>query len=264
MSMQAINYALTMPVDDPGPRLLLILIAHHINWKTGDMFVSQDELAKEARMSSRSIRNHLVVLEDAGLIVRTQQRDESGRRGVDRIEMPGYLEWQDVLYNGGTIPSPESRRKKPPANSAASDDSNRKNTDNQPEKNGSPTGNSLPVYKEPSLTISEPLGRASAHATQGAARSAQEGEEPRIVLAGDDTWQLWLNWLKDQNQNRAASAFEAEGAMVVYAKRPASTCKLPALAPIEGSDRREALMARRSRKLRDPSDGTVNEIREAP
>lgn len=261
MSMQAINYALTMPVDEPGPRLLLILIAHHINWKTGDMFVSQDELAKEARMSSRSIRNHLGVLEDAGLIVRTQQRDESGRRGVDRIEMLGYLEWQDVIYNGGNIPSPENRRKKPLANSAGSDDANRKNDACQPEKNGSPTGSSFPVYKEPSLTVTNHTG-ASAPATQGAARSTPSEEQ--LVLAGDGNWQLWLNWLRDQGHTAAAAAFEDEAGMVVFARQPSTGSRLPLLPPREGTASLEALRARRGRRLlRDPSDGSTSASGEA-
>ena len=224
MSMQAINYALTLPVDEPGPRLLLILIAHHVNWKTGDMFVSQDELAEESRMSVRSIRNHLGVLEGMGVIIRHQQRDESGRRGVDRIELIGYLNWQHVLYHGGTIEAPATRCKKPPANSAASDEANRQNDDDQPAKSVDPTGNCLPVYKEPSLTLNKPLERASAPATQSAAR-------PRLVKYGDNNWRRWINWLGAKGQHAAADAFEREGAMVVYASEPGTAVPLPKLPP---------------------------------
>lgn len=242
MSMQAINYALTLPVDEPGPRLLLILIAHHVNWKTGDMFVSQDELAEESRMSVRSIRNHLGVLEGMGLIIRHQQRDESGRRGVDRIELIGYLNWQHVLYHGGTIEAPATRCKKPPANSAGSDDANRQNDDDQPAKSGEPTGNCLPVYKEPSLTINKPLAREGAHATQSAAR-------PALVKRGDATWRTWLNWLNDGGHEAAVQAFEREGAMVIYSERPAVGAPLPKLPPTN-PEKLAALEAGRAESLR--------------
>lgn len=262
MSMQAINFALTLPVDEPGPRLLLLLIAHHINWKTGDMYVSQEELAQEARMSSRSIRNHLGTLQDSGLIVRTPTRGDDGRRSVDRISLVGYLEWQDVLYNGGTIPSPEGRRKaanKPAENSSGCEDANRKDDASQPEKSGEPTGSSFPVYKEPSLTLNKPSERASAHATQGAARSAQEVEEPRLILPGDDTWRLWLNWLDDKGQSRAKKAFIEEGGMVVFSYRPDTASPMPKLPPRAGTEKHAQMMSKRARLIRNPADGSTEE-----
>lgn len=220
MSMQAINYALTLPVDEPGPRLLLILISHHVNWKTGSMFVSQEELADEARMSSRSIRNHLRYLEECGIIERTVQRDESGRRSVDCIKLVGYLEWQDVLYNGGTIQSP-SERFKQPANSSGSDAANRKTDADQPEKSGEPTGNCFPVLIEPSLTINKPLERAGAPATQSAARPALR------VKAGDLSWSAWIEAIEQKLGTDAARAVERDGAITVAARWPKENTPMP-------------------------------------
>ena len=103
---------------------------------------------------------------------------------------------------------------------------------------------------------------ASAPATQGAARSTPEAVE-RLILAGDDTWRTWLNWLRDQGHTLAAAQFEAEGAMVAFGKVPGIGSKLPLLPPREGTASREALVARRGRMLRDPSDGTVRASGEA-
>lgn len=230
MSMQAINFALTLPVDEPGPRLLLLLIAHHINWKTGEMFVGQEELAAEARMTARSVRNHLTALEEAGLIIRSPQRDVNGRRGIDRISLVGYLEWQDVIYNGGTIQCPASRRrttKEPAEKSSGSDDANRKNETVQPEKNGSPTGNCFPVdnKEDHSLTISEPLAREGARATRCAAR-------PRLeVKAGDLSWTEWLAAIENNLGADASRSVAAIGKISVSAKWPRPGVPMPAIAP---------------------------------
>lgn len=160
MSMQAINYAMTLPVEETGPRFLLFLIAHHINWKTGTMYVSQEELAGEARVSSRTARRWLIALEKGEFIRRTERRDERGFRINDEIELLGYLEWQDIIYNGGELPDPSTRGKRisaQPDKSSASRGSNRTNSNHRtdgaslPDKSCSPTGHCCPVHKEPSI-----------------------------------------------------------------------------------------------------------------
>lgn len=226
--MQAINFALTLPVDEPGPRLLLILISHHINWKTGEMYVSQEDLAIEARMSSRSVRTHLATLEEAGLIVRMQTRNENGRRGVDRIILVGYLEWQDALYNGGTIPSPESRRKAPksqPENSSSGDDANRKKDIAQPENQREPTGNCFPVHnkEEPSSNHSEPLARTGARTTRSAARPALE------VKAGDMSWSEWLEAIEEKLGADARRSAARLGKISVTARWPREGVPMPSI-----------------------------------
>ena len=87
---------------------------------------------------------------------------------------------------------------------------------------------------------------ASAPATRGAARSALEGTgTPSLVLPGDHTWQLWLNWLRQEGHTKAAEKFEAEGAMVVFIPRPLSVSPMPKLAPLRTSEKFSELMARR-------------------
>lgn len=163
MSMQAINYAMTLPVDETGPRFLLFLIAHHINWKTGTMYVSQEELAAEARISSRTCRRWLIALEKAEFIRRTERRDERGFRINDEIELLGYLEWQAIIYNGGELPDPNTRGKRIPqqpdklsgsGRNYRTGDDYRTNGASLPDKSCKPTGHCCPVYKEPLL---EPL-----------------------------------------------------------------------------------------------------------
>ena len=244
MSMQAINYAMTLPVDEPGPRLLLILIAHHINWKSGDMFVGQEELAQEARMTSRTVRNHLVILEERGFIERAPQRDDSGRRGMDRISLVGYLEWQDVLYNGGTIRPPsqlgkpvETQPETQPENSSCGCGSNRKNSADQPEKSGQPTGSCFPVYKNPSLTISNkhsaPLPPEPADPPGSGQVNVNCSREVRPAIrirSRDASWGAWLDHIETIAGHGARREAAELGEIRAVTRWPAVDTPLPTLA----------------------------------
>lgn len=94
--------------------------------------------------------------------------------------------------------------------------------------------------------------RTSAHATQGAARSARS-EVARLILASDKEWRSWRLWLADKGQHRALDQFEAEGAMVVYDPYPSDEATLPRLAPPPDSEKRLAMEASRKRVVRDPT-----------
>lgn len=248
MSMQAINFALTLPVDEPGPRLLLILISHHVNWRTGDMFVTQEELAKEARMSSRTVRTHLASLEADGLIIREQQRGDGGRREADKITLVGYLEWQDVIYNGGTIQNPETRGKRarkpaetPAEDFSGSDEANRKDCVGQPEKSGEPTGNCFPVYREPLLTIKKPLS-APLPPTAEQAPSGQSIKNdsrgsgiarPRITITAEfPSWPHWLDRIERDRGPEARRAVELLGRLEVAARWPTDDTPTPVVTVI--------------------------------
>lgn len=98
----------------------------------------------------------------------------------------------------------------------------------------------------------EPSSRTSAHATQGAARSARS-EVPRLVLSTDKEWHMWRIWLSDKGQHRALDQFESEGAMVVFNPFPSDEAKLPKLAPPPDSEKRLAMEASRKRVVRDPT-----------
>jgi hypothetical protein len=240
MSMQAINFALNLPIDEPGPRLTLICIAFHIGYRTGDMFVSQDELAAEVRVTARSVRTYLAALESAGYIKREERRGENGHRSSDRIELIGYLEWQAVLETGGTISDPRKRGKiseQQPENFAGSDEANRKTSGVQPEKKASPTGNCFPVHMNHTnhnITTSAREGAC----VDGAAPSRAEGRKPDArpqveitVKRGDASWQNWLERLRDAGQRELAASIEDAGALTASSRWYAPANALPRPAP---------------------------------
>lgn len=198
MSMQAINYAMTLPVDEPGPRLLLFVIAHHVHWKTGTMHVGQSELAEEVRSSERSVRRWLVYLEQAGFITRKECRDEKGHRLFDEIELLGYLEWQDVLYNGGTLPHPSTRGKpveQPADNLAGGEEAYRTNEDALPDKSGQPTGQLCPPHIEPLRTIRNHNARGGAREgnpdLEDADQRKRSRRKPTKIYPGTKEWAAW-------------------------------------------------------------------------
>lgn len=87
--------------------------------------------------------------------------------------------------------------------------------------------------------------RAGACAMDGAAPRAEVKGEPALVLKSDPQWRLWINWLRNDGHDRAAIAFESEGAMIVYAPHPSANSPRPKLAPGRGSARWDELHAQR-------------------
>lgn len=214
MSMQAINFALTLPIEESGPRLLLLIIAHHVNYRTGDMFVGQGELAEEVKRDERTIRRYLTYLEDGGFIDRKEQRTHSGQRGPDRIELIGYLAWQDVIENGGVIPDPKTRGKpvqKPADKISGRDEATGQNGGVQPDKNSEPTGHTVSGTKR---TTNNQLNlSAQERASVGIAR-APRAVEPRqsanrpwfTVRASDDSFDGWIAHMKRLGRDDLAEA----------------------------------------------------------
>ena len=227
MSMQAINFAMTLPVDEPGPRLLLFVVAHHVNWKTGKMYVGQAELAEEVRSSVRSVRRWLIYLEQTGFITRAKCRDETGRQDYDEIELIGYLDWQDVLYNGGTIQNPATRGKaveKPADNLAGGDETSRTNEGVQADKSGDPAGHCCPPLKEPLRTISNHKG-AHARAKCEILDLKNGSKLPPVrsairVSASDASWQHWLDHLRAIGHAELAERAETAGEMTAASRWP--------------------------------------------
>lgn len=262
MSLQAINYAMTQPVEETGARLLLFIIAHHVHWETGVMFVTQAQLAEEIRASERSVRRWLDVLEADGYIARKECRGDQGRRLPDEIELIGYLEWQRVLYEGGTIRAPKARSKrvdnyeeKQPDNLAGSDadnrtllsgidrseqpdnlaGTNRTNQGPQPDKKGGPTGQLCPVYNnhlQPlSTTISARAGACEASASPARAEApapvevaAWQPGQACVVRTGQPSWRKWLETIPPT--------------LAVLVERDAEATAIVVTAPWPGKDSR--------------------------
>jgi len=87
--------------------------------------------------------------------------------------------------------------------------------------------------------------RERACASEGAPAHRAEGGDAALVLPGDPTWSLWLNWLRQDGHHEAAKAIEAEAGMVVFAPRPHNGCRKPKLPPLQGSARWDELQAQR-------------------
>lgn len=87
--------------------------------------------------------------------------------------------------------------------------------------------------------------RAGACAMDGAAPRAEVKGEPTLVLSSDPQWRVWINWLRNAGQDRAAHTFEVEGAMVVYAPHPSPNCERPKLPPVKGSAKWNEMQAQR-------------------
>jgi hypothetical protein len=86
MSNEAINWAKSVPVADPGRRLVLMILADYADaeWST---FVGQDRLAAESLVSKRTVQRILAEFEDRGLITRDERRRPDGYRTSDRITL---------------------------------------------------------------------------------------------------------------------------------------------------------------------------------
>ena len=230
MSMQAINFAMTLPVDDPGPRLLLVVIAHHVNWKTGTMHVSQDELAKEVRASKRSVQRWLSQLEDGEYITRSKQRGTDGHQGVDVIELLGYLEWQDVIQNGGTIPDPETRGKpiKSQGDKLATGQNPGRQTEPARATNEVVQGDTRVTHnRNPSLTIDNLS--ADGRASEGARPPAPKRQHlPSFkIQPPDTTWDHWITWLTDHDHRDLALAAQEARQMETASRWPGDKSPLP-------------------------------------
>ncbi|MDB5597399.1 MAG: hypothetical protein JWM36_4360 [Hyphomicrobiales bacterium] len=84
MSFAAQNWALEQDTGDPGSKLLLIILAAY-SGADGSCFPGQDTLAKRTGCSERSVRTHLMRLEELGLIKRHERRRSTGSKSSDLI-----------------------------------------------------------------------------------------------------------------------------------------------------------------------------------
>lgn len=84
-------------------------------------------------------------------------------------------------------------------------------------------------------------------AAEGATAHRAEAGVPVLIVRGDDTFQMWINWLNQEGHYQAASQMASEGKLVAYALRPFKGIPMPKLAPIETSPKYAELMAARNR-----------------
>lgn len=89
MSVQAISWAYTAPVANPGTKFLLVTLANFAD-EWGVCWPGQDTLAAMTAQSERKVRQGLAELEDEGLIVKVARRRDDGSRRSDVIVLVGF------------------------------------------------------------------------------------------------------------------------------------------------------------------------------
>lgn len=223
MSMQAMTFAMTLPVDASGQRLLLFCIAHHVSNETGSTIVGQKRLSDEARVSVRSVRRYLAELEDAGIVKCTPRRRDNGSQTTDQVELVGFLEWLNVIENGGVIPS--RKRAKPvdePADNLAGGNPDLAGGGGHLLSGGGghccPTLNQ--VLNQESLTTS-----AQARAKDSNSDLEKAGQPRRARPAFDLTpvdvqWEPWVEHLRKIGEHDLADRALSAGKMTVFEKWP--------------------------------------------
>ncbi|GAA0853313.1 hypothetical protein ACFQVD_26735 [Streptosporangium amethystogenes subsp. fukuiense] len=92
---ELIDWAWAQPItNNPGARIVLMCMARRVD-DAWECTASQEEVAVDAMMSSRSVRRHMEQLEVGGFIQRRKRFDEKGRRLPDRCR----------LNPGGSLPA---------------------------------------------------------------------------------------------------------------------------------------------------------------
>jgi hypothetical protein len=244
MSLQAMTFAMTRDLDEVGPRLVLLILAHHINNETHRTFVGQKLICKEARVSERSLRRYLETLEGAGYIKRHERRREDGSRATDEIELLGFEAWLKAIEQGGVV-TVEKPVETQPANLAASDPATGHLLAGGPgqscDRGVRPLLAGIQELK-PSLTERLNQTRESAREdvnldsgkkiAKPRPASAKYPSQFKITPKLDAAqWSAWVTHLRGIGREDLVEAATADGEMIVRARWPEEDCPLPLIEP---------------------------------
>lgn len=91
MSVQAVGWVMEQPVP-PAAKLVLVSIANHADRVGRNAWPSQESIAIESTMGERTVRRHVLWLEEHGWIVRYRRgRPDGTGRSSDGYEIPGLV-----------------------------------------------------------------------------------------------------------------------------------------------------------------------------
>jgi hypothetical protein len=93
MSFQAVEYVIAQNIPSAPQKLVLMCIAHHVDRDTGRWRISQADIAEDASMSIRQVKEHSKALEADFRIVRYTHRSKSGAMEDYEYELVGYADW---------------------------------------------------------------------------------------------------------------------------------------------------------------------------
>ena len=141
MSVKAISWAFEQNVTPSAAKFVLVALANYGD-QQGYCYPSQEMLAKDTGQSDRSVRSHLIYLEERGLIRRERRSNRHGHRMPDAY----WLVWATAL--------PEESSTSLPETSSARDES-------LPEEFSEPTGRIFQTLPEESSTLLKELNRHS-------------------------------------------------------------------------------------------------------
>ena len=223
MSMQAMTYAMTLPVDASGPRLLLFCIAHHVSNETGCTIVGQKRLSDEARVSVRSIRRYLAELEEAGIVKCTPRRRDNGSQTTDTVELVGFTEWLNVIENGGVIPP--RKRAKPVDEPAANLAGGEPDLSAPPgQRVSAPPGHCCPTlnqeFNQESLINSAQARAKCENSDLKVGVTLQPVRSAIRLTPADASWKQWLEHLRTSGHAELAERAESVGEMTAASRWP--------------------------------------------
>lgn len=91
MSIQAIDWAISFDAENATEKAVLFMLANYADGD-GNCFPGQQNIAKQAACSERSVRRVLDSLEERGIISREERRRRDGSRTSDAIVLAAFVQ----------------------------------------------------------------------------------------------------------------------------------------------------------------------------
>ena len=99
MSVQAISWALSYPVESSTEKAVLLVLANYADGD-GECFPGQESIAQQAACSDRTVRRVLEAFEAKGLIARQERRRRDGSRTSDAIVLLAFQQAANLSGSG--------------------------------------------------------------------------------------------------------------------------------------------------------------------
>lgn len=205
MSVQHMTWAYKQDLP-PGTRFVLVTIANFADG-SGHCYPGQGRLASMTGFNVRSIRNHVLKLEEAGLIKRTSRRREDGMKTSDSYQLimsPAEIAGKDADATESPAKSAATHRQKTtqlPAKSAA------RNTVRSNAETPSPTQNE-PTLPANSSGSTIRLTTSNNHQDKPPtpfedSKSKKSGFDPlEVDLPGNVSPTLWADFVAHRSEIR--------------------------------------------------------------
>lgn len=103
---ETLTFADLQDAGNAQSQLVLLAIARHADWDTGECHPSVNTLARMAKCSVNTARRHLVQLVEDGLIERETRNRADGGRTSDLLRLAGYQKWIETNRKGGQVDKP--------------------------------------------------------------------------------------------------------------------------------------------------------------